>query len=49
MVEEVLRYLPDYRIDTESIVRYAGVTRGISSLPCRFTPRPASVLAGAAV
>ncbi|MGH9005311.1 MAG: cytochrome P450, partial [Acidimicrobiia bacterium] len=40
-LEEVLRRIPDYRLDDDAaVVRYPGVTRGISALPVRFTPGP---------
>jgi cytochrome P450 len=38
LLEEVLRRIPDFEVDVDRVVRYAGITRGISSLPARFTP-----------
>lgn len=38
LLEEVLRLIPDYRVVDGGVVRYAGITRGISALPVTFTP-----------
>jgi cytochrome P450 len=38
LLEEVLRLIPDYEVNQDGVVRYAGITRGISSLPVTFTP-----------
>ena len=38
IIEEVLRRLPDYEVQTGDVERYIGVTRGIGSLPITFTP-----------
>lgn len=41
VLEEVLRRLPDLRVEREGIVWGAASTRGILQLPCRWTPPPA--------
>lgn len=38
LLEEVLSRLPDYRVDEPAVVRGAGITRMIHSLPASFTP-----------
>ncbi len=38
IIQEVLRRLPDYDVQTGDVERYIGVTRGIGSLPITFTP-----------
>ena len=38
LLEEVLRLIPDYRVVEGGVVRYGGITRGISRLPVKFTP-----------
>lgn len=38
LLEEVLRLIPDYRVVEGGVVRYGGITRGISTLPVKFTP-----------
>jgi cytochrome P450 len=38
LLEEVLRLIPDYEVVSDGVVRYGGITRGISALPVRFTP-----------
>ena len=39
MLQEILRVIPDYKIDHSRIERFSGLTRGIGSLPVTFTPR----------
>ncbi|HEX3796973.1 MAG TPA: cytochrome P450 [Acidimicrobiales bacterium] len=36
MIEEVLKRLPDYELVDDGIVRYGGMSRGISALPVKF-------------
>ncbi len=42
LVEEVLRRIPDYEVQSNEVERYIGVTRGIGRLPIKFTPTAAS-------
>ena len=38
LLEEVLAAIPDYRVVAPGVTRYAGITRGVASLPVSFTP-----------
>jgi cytochrome P450 len=38
LLEEVLARIPDYTVVDGGVERYAGITRGISTLPVTFTP-----------
>jgi cytochrome P450 len=40
LLEELLRVMPDYTIDSAGVERFGGITRGIAALPATFTPRP---------
>jgi cytochrome P450 len=40
MLTELLRRIPDFVVERDRVVRSGGVTRGVESLPVRFTPGP---------
>ena len=38
LLEEVLRRIPDFKVDESGVERFSGVTRGIGHLPATFSP-----------